>query len=79
MDDQLLEPSYQSAGQTENTKAHSVMNHLDSAGVWMQEDMRSQELVSEDEPYVDLQVICRRRLIIVYFILLITGLYQLLP
>lgn len=50
----------------ENTKAHSATNHLDSAGVWMQADMRSQELVSEDEPYVDLQVNCRRRLIITY-------------
>ena len=50
----------------ENTKARNATNHLDSAGVWMQADMRSQELVSEDEPYVDLQVKCRRRLIITY-------------
>lgn len=43
----------------ENIKVHSVMNRQVSAGVWMQEDMRSQELVSEDEPYVDLPVKCR--------------------
>lgn len=56
MEDQLLESLYQSAIQMENIKAHNVMNHLDSAGVWMQEDMRSQEHVSEDEPFVNLQV-----------------------
>jgi len=50
----------------ENIEAHSVTNHPDSAGVWMQEDMRSQELVPEDEPYVDLQVNCRRHSIITY-------------
>ena len=62
----------------ENIKAHNVTNHPDSAGVWMQEDMRCQELVPEDEPYVDLQVNCRRNYIkslLIYFILLITGLY----
>lgn len=40
----------------ENSKVPSVMSRQDSAGVWMQGEMRSQELELGDVLYVGLQV-----------------------
>lgn len=58
MENLLLECLYQSVIQRERIKAPSAMNHQDSAGVWMQAEMRSLGLASGGVLCVNLQVNC---------------------
>lgn len=58
MENLLLECLYQSVIQRERIRAPSAMNHQDSAGVWMQVEMRSLGLASGGVLCVNLQVKC---------------------